>query len=129
MNIIPGFYYSKNDEWVEVKGNKATVGITDYAQNSLSDIVFVEISVSEGDPVEASDLLGTVESVKAASDVYTPVAGIVAATNEAVIDNPELINTDPFGKAWLIQVENENGIDTSGLMNAEEYKTYCEGRG
>ena len=129
MNIIPGFFYSKNDEWVEVKGKKATVGITDFAQNSLSDIVFVEISVSEGDQVEAHELLGTVESVKAASDVYTPVVGVVAATNEAVIDSPELINTDPFGKAWLIQVENENGIDTSGLMNAEEYKTYCEGRG
>ncbi len=128
MNINPDFLYSKNDEWLEINGKTAIIGITDYAQNALSDIVFVEISVSEGDDLEAADLIGTVESVKAASDLYTPVAGTVTATNEAIVDKPEMINTDPFGAAWIVKLKNENGFDTAGLMDAAAYKAYCEER-
>ncbi len=128
MNINPKFLYSKNDEWVDIDGKTAVVGLTDYAQDALSDIVFVEISVSEGDALEASDLIGTVESVKAASDVYTPVAGKVTATNEAVVDQPEKINSDPFGEAWLIKLESDAGFDTTGLMDAAAYQAYCEER-
>ncbi len=128
MDINPKFLYSKNDEWVEIDGKTAVIGITDYAQNALSDIVFVEISVSEGDELEASDLIGTVESVKAASDVYTPVSGRVTAANEAAVDKPEILNTDPFGIAWLVKLENEDGFDTSDLMDAAAYQAYCEQR-
>lgn len=128
MNINPNFLYSKNDEWLEINGKTATIGVTDYAQNALSDIVFVEISVSEGDNLEAADLIGTIESVKAASDVYTPVAGTVTAANEAIVDKPEMINADPFGAAWIVKLKNENGFDTAGLMDAAAYKAYCEER-
>ena len=97
MKIESGLLYSKNDEWVRVEGDTATIGITDYAQSQLSDIVFAEVSVAEGDSVEAGDCIGTVESVKAASDIYTPVTGTIAEVNEAVADEPEIINKDAFG--------------------------------
>ncbi|HOG60858.1 MAG TPA: glycine cleavage system protein GcvH [Flexilinea sp.] len=129
MNIHPNYFYSKNDEWVSVEGNKATIGISDYAQDSLSDIVFVEISVSAGDSLAAEDNIGTIESVKAASDIYTPVAGTVTEINNKVIDSPELLNRDPFGEAWLIKLSSDTGFDTSHLMDADAYRKYCEDRG
>ena len=128
MTIEPGLLYSKNDEWVRIEGDTATIGITDYAQSQLSDIVFAEVSVDEGESVEAGDCIGTVESVKAASDIYTPVPGTIAEINPAVADEPEIINKDAFGEAWFIKVTLEGPIDESELMDAAAYEKYCAER-
>ena len=125
MKIESGLLYSKNDEWVRVEGDTATIGITDYAQSQLSDIVFAEVSIEAGESVEAGDCIGTVESVKAASDIYTPVTGTVAAVNEAIADEPELINKAPFGDAWFIKLTLDGPIDGSELMDAAAYEKYC----
>ena len=128
MTIEPGLMYSKNDEWVRFEGDTATIGITDYAQSELSDIVFAEVSVEEGESVEAGDCIGTVESVKAASDIYSPVAGTVAEINPAIADEPELINKDAFGEAWFIKVTLDGPVDGSDLMDAAAYEKYCAER-
>lgn len=128
MKIESDLLYSKNDEWVRIEGNTATIGITDYAQSQLSDIVFAEVSIEQGESVEAGDCIGTVESVKAASDIYTPVSGTVTAVNETVADEPEIINKDAFGAAWFIKVELDGPIDNSELMDAGDYRKYCEER-
>ena len=128
MKIESGLLYSKNDEWVRVEGDTATIGITDYAQSQLSDIVFAEVSIDEGETVEAGDCIGTVESVKAASDIYTPVAGTVAAINEVIADEPEVINKDAFGSAWFIKVTLDGLVDESELMDAAAYEKYCAER-
>ena len=128
MKIESGLLYSKNDEWVRIEGDTATIGITDYAHSQLSDIVFAEVSIEADESVEAGDCIGTVESVKAASDIYTPVSGTVAAVNEAVADEPEIINKDAFGEAWFIKVTLEGPIDESELMDAAAYEKYCAER-
>ena len=128
MKIESGLLYSKNDEWVRIEGDTATIGITDYAQSQLSDIVFAEVSIEADESVEAGDCIGTVESVKAASDIYTPVSGTVAAINEAVADEPEIINKDAFGTAWFIKVKVDGPVDKSELMDAAAYEKYCAER-
>ena len=128
MTIEPGLLYSKNDEWVRIEGDTATIGITDYAQSQLSDIVFAEVSVDEGESVEAGDCIGTVESVKAASDIYSPVPGTIAEINPAVADEPEIINKDAFGEAWFIKVTLDGPVDESELMDAAAYEKYCAER-
>ena len=127
MKIESDLLYSKNDEWVRIEGDTATIGITDYAQSQLSDIVFAEVSIEADDSVEAGDCIGTVESVKAASDIYTPVSGTVSAVNEAVADEPEIINKDAFG-SWFIKVTLDGPIDNSELMDAAAYEKYCAER-
>ena len=128
MKIEPGLMYSKNDEWVRVEGDTAVIGITDYAQSQLSDIVFAEVSIEEGESVEAGDCIGTVESVKAASDIYSPVSGTVAAINPEIADSPELINKDAFGAAWFIKVTLGGPFSSSELMDAAAYEKYCAER-
>jgi glycine cleavage system H protein len=128
MKIESGLLYSKNDEWVRIEGNTATIGITDYAQSQLSDIVFAEVSVEIGESVEAGDCIGTVESVKAASDIYSPVAGTVAEANPVIDDAPETINKDAFGEAWFIKVTLDGPVDESELMDAAAYEKYCAER-
>lgn len=113
--------YTKNDEWVRIEGDEVVFGITDYAQDQLSDIVFVEIVALEGDSLDQGEICAVVESVKAAADVYMPVSGKIVAINEALADAPELINEDPFGKAWLIRIKMSNPGDLDGLMDAETY--------
>jgi len=115
--------YAKSDEWFDPASGK--VGLSDYAQGQLSDIVFVEITVSVGDTVSAGQAIASVESVKAASDVYSPVSGKVVAVNEALADAPESINSDPYGAAWFIQVE---GGKDAGLMDAGAYDADCAAR-
>ena len=122
MNIPTSFKYTKNDEWVKVEGNTATVGITDHAQEQLSDIVFVEIVLSEGDTANQGDTCATVESVKAAADVYLPVSGKVVAVNESLPDSPETINSDPYGAAWMVKLELTNPSELEGLMDASAYE-------
>ena len=127
MKIESGLLYSKNDEWVRIEGDTAVIGITDYAQGQLSDIVFAEVSIGEGEDVEAGDCIGTVESVKAASDIYTPVSGTIADINEAIAEEPELINKDAFA-AWFVKVTLDGDVDVSELMDAVEYEQYCAER-
>lgn len=128
MKIESGLLYSKNDEWVRIEGDTATIGITDYAQSQLSDIVFAEVSIEADESVEAGDCIGTVESVKAASDIYTPVSGTVSEINGAVADEPEIINKDAFGAAWFIKVKLDGPVDKSELMDAAAYEKYCAER-
>ena len=114
--------YSKNDEWIRVEGDVAVIGITDYAQDQLSDVVFVEIVAFEGDELGQGETCAVVESVKAAADIYMPVGGEVVAINEALADSPELINEDPFGKAWILKIKLSDPGELDNLMDSETYQ-------
>lgn len=123
MKIQEGYYYSKSHEWVNfLEGNRAKIGLTDFAQNSLTDVVFVNLG-EEGDVYEKEDMLGDIESIKAVSDILTPIAGTLLKVNEAVLDSPELVNSAPY-EAWLVELETED--DESGLMSASEYEAYLK---
>jgi glycine cleavage system H protein len=122
MNIPTDLKYTKNDEWVRVEGNIGTVGITDHAQEQLSDIVFVEIVLAEGDTASQGNTAAAVESVKAAADVYLPVSGKVVAVNESLPDAPETVNSDPYGEAWMVKVELTNPGELDGLLDAAAYE-------
>ena len=122
-NTPSNLKYAKSDEWFDPATGK--VGISDYAQGQLSDIVFLEITVGIGDTVEAGSAIASVESVKAASHVLAPVSGKVVAVNEDLTSGPESINTDPYGAAWFIQVE---GGDAAGLLDSAAYEKHCEAR-
>ncbi len=122
MNIPADLKYSTNDEWIRVEGDIATMGITDYAQDQLSDIVFVEIVVFEGDSLDQGETCAVVESVKAAADVYMPVGGEITAINQQLTDSPDLINQDPYGDAWLIKIKMVDSRELDGLMDADTYK-------
>jgi len=123
MNIPTNFKYTKSDEWFDPATGKA--GLTDFAQGQLSDIVFVEVVVAAGDAVEPGKAIASVESVKAAAEIYAPVKGTVTAINEDLGGNPEVLNSDPYGAGWMIQVK---GADVSGMMDAAAYTKYCEER-
>jgi glycine cleavage system H protein len=123
MNIPADLKYTKTDEWYDPATGK--VGLTDYAQSQLSDIVFVEIVVATGDAIQAGKPIASVESVKAAAESYSPLAGKVAAINEGLADNPELLNGDPYGKGWMVKID---GKETAGLMDSTAYTKYCEER-
>ena len=114
--------YTKHDEWVRVAGDEAVMGITDYAQDQLSDIVFVEIVVFEGESFDQGETCAVVESVKAAADVYMPVSGEISEINQTLADTPELINADPFGEAWLLKIKVSNPAELNDLMDADTYK-------
>lgn len=122
MNIPTDLKYAKTDEWVRVEGNIATIGISDFAQNQLSDIVYVEITVSPGDVIKKDSNLATVESVKAAADVNAPVSGKVVEVNEGLADSPEVINSDPYGKAWMVKVELSGPAEVDTLMDGASYE-------
>jgi glycine cleavage system H protein len=123
MNFPKNLKYSESDEWFNPEDGNA--GLSDYAQDQLSDIVFVEILVGEGDSLTASDPIASVESVKAAAEIYSPVSGKVAAVNDALSDTPEVLNSDPYGAGWMIKIE---AGDASGLMDAAAYQKHCEER-
>ncbi|NMC55530.1 MAG: glycine cleavage system protein GcvH [Chloroflexi bacterium] len=126
---IPGeLKYTKGDEWVKVEGNIATIGITDYAQDHLSDVVFVEISASVDDMVKAGTTVATLESVKAAADVNAPVSGKVVEVNEGLADAPDTVNSDPYAGAWMLKVEMIAPAELEALMDAAAYEKYCEER-
>ncbi|NLK68076.1 MAG: glycine cleavage system protein GcvH [Clostridiaceae bacterium] len=124
MKVLEGLKYSKDHEWVKVDGNKAYIGITDHAQHSLGDIVFVEIP-EEGIDINKGDVLSVVESVKAASDVYTPVSGKIIEVNEELEDSPEKINEDPYTN-YIAVVEMSDISELEELLNMQEYERYCE---
>jgi glycine cleavage system H protein len=123
MNIPANLKYTKTDEWFDPATGK--VGLTDYAQSQLSDIVFVEIVVSVGENVESGKQIASVESVKAAAESYAPVGGKVAEVNEALSNIPETLNKDPYGAGWMAKVDGGNA---TGLMDAAAYTKYCEER-
>ncbi len=119
--------YTKNDEWVKVNGDAATAGLTFYAQEQLSDIVFVELP-SVGATLKQGETFASVESVKAASDIYMPIGGEITATNDALSETPELVNQDPYGKAWMIKFKVTSASELNGLMDAVAYEKYCAER-
>lgn len=121
--VIEGLYYSESHEFVKVEGNIASIGITDYAQQALGNIVYVDLPDVD-DEIEVGDDFGAVESVKAASDLSTPVSGTVVEVNEALEDTPELINKDAFG-AWIIKVELSDTSELDNLMDAKKYEEFC----
>lgn len=121
MNVPNELKYTQNDEWVKIDGGVGTIGITDYAQEQLSDIVFVEILVSEGDTIRQGDSIATIESVKAAADVYAPVGGTVVGVNEELANAPETLNTSPYDAAWLIKVEVADASELEKLLDAGGY--------
>jgi glycine cleavage system H protein len=121
MNTPAELKYTKDHEWVRIEGNTATIGITDFAQGELGDIVFVDVD-SVDDDLSTGDVFGSVEAVKTVSDLYLPVTGKVTEFNAALEDQPELLNTDPYGQGWIIKVEMQDGADQSELLSAEEYQ-------
>lgn len=126
MEYDPGCKYSEEHEWVRLEGEEAVVGISDYAQSQLSDVVYVELP-EVGDTFERGEILATVESVKAASDVYMPVGGEVLATNSVLDETPGLVNQDPFGEAWLVRIRLADLSELDDLMDADAYKAFVEG--
>ncbi len=128
MNIPEDLKYTESDEWVRVEGDTATTGVTDYAQDQLSDIVYVEYVADVGGTLAKGEAHSAVESVKAAADVYMPVGGTIEAVNEALTESPELINSDPYGQAWLVKFKISDPSELDGLMDAAAYKKYCEER-
>lgn len=121
MNTPAELKYTKDHEWVKIENNVATVGITDFAQSELGDIVFVDVDTVD-ESLEAGAVFGSVEAVKTVSDLFLPVSGEIIEFNEALEDKPELLNTDPYGKGWIIKVKLSEDFDSSELLNAEEYQ-------
>lgn len=125
MQIPKDVMYTKEHEWVRIEGNKVTVGVTDYAQHQLGDIVFVELPEVD-DELAQGDSFAVLESVKAAADVYAPVSGVIVAVNEDLLDDPALVNSSPYENGWLVAFEVENP-DELELMTPDEYKDFIEG--
>lgn len=124
MEIKSGLMYSNDHEWVRVEGDKAYIGITDYAQHALGEIVYVELP-GVGDEINAGDVFGVIESVKAASDSYLPISGKVLEVNEELSDSPQLINESPY-ESWIVAVEMTDKAELDNLMNEQAYKEFCE---
>jgi len=122
MNIPTDLKYTDNDEWIKVDGNIALIGITDHAQDQLSDIVYVEILLAEDETGDKGDACATIESVKAAADVYLPVGGKVLAANDGLTDVPETVNSDPYGDAWMLKIEISDPSELDGLLDAAAYE-------
>lgn len=121
MNIPDNMKYTKDHEWIRIEADEAYVGITDYAQNELGDIVFIEIE-TEGDHLEKEEIFGTIEAVKTVSDLFMPVSGKVVGINNKLEDNPEIVNKDPYGEGWLIKVSVDDVNTANDLLDAEAYK-------
>jgi len=121
MNIPDTLRFTKDHEWIRVEGNTAVVGITDFAQHELGDIVYVDIN-AVGKKLNKDEVFGTVEAVKTVSDLYLPVSGTVTEVNPDLNANPELVNQDPYGKGWMVKVELSNASDVNDLMDASSYK-------
>ncbi len=121
MNIPENLKYTKEHEWVQLEGDEAIIGITDFAQRELGDIVYVDVD-TEGEDLDKDEVFGTVEAVKTVSDLFMPVAGEVIEFNELLEDEPELINKDPYGKGWIIKIKVKDSNAVEGLLTADEYK-------
>jgi glycine cleavage system H protein len=124
-NVPEDLHYSKDHEWVRVEGDEAIIGITDYAQNSLGDVVYVELPKAD-DQFAANESFGSVESVKAVSEVFTPVAGMVVKINESLADEPEIVNSDPYGSGWMIRIKMSHPGEVDSLLTAAEYEDFTK---
>ena len=121
MNTPQNLKYTRDHEWVEISGNKATVGITDFAQSELGDIVFLEVE-TVGEQLNQEDVFGTIEAVKTVSDLFLPLTSEIIEFNEDLEQNPELVNEDPYGKGWIIKIIFNNQSEIDGLLSSDEYK-------
>ena len=124
-NVPEGLYYSKDHEWLKVEGDTGTVGITDHAQNALGDVVYVELP-KVGETFGAHDVFGSVESVKAVSEIFFPVAGEVTEVNESLADEPERVNSDPYGDGWMVRIRLTNPGDVDSLLSPAEYEDFIK---
>lgn len=125
MNIPEELKYTEEHEWVKIDGNTATIGITDFAQGELGDIVYIDID-SIGNELDGNEIFGTVEAVKTVSDLFMPIKGTVLEINSSIESTPEIINEDPYGKGWIIKIEISEDQDISNLLSAEEYKNMID---
>jgi glycine cleavage system H protein len=125
MKFDPNVKYHEEHEWVRLEGDEAVIGVSDYAQEQLSDVVYVELP-EVGDSFDKGDVFAVIESVKAASDVYMPMGGEIVEINEDLEDSPELVNSDPFGDAWLVRISLADPSELDDLMNVDEYKAFVE---
>ena len=121
MNIPSDLKYTKDHEWLKVEGNVATVGITAFAQGELGDIVYVEVE-TEGEELDKEEVFGSIEAVKTVSDLFMPVSGEVTSFNDALEQDPETVNSDPYGDGWLVKIEMSDSSQVEGLLNADQYK-------
>ena len=124
-NVPEDLHYSKDHEWIRIEGDTGTIGISDHAQNSLGDVVYVELPKT-GESFAAHDVFGSVESVKAVSELYIPVSGEVIEVNESLQDEPEKVNSDPYGAAWMIRIRVQNRGEVDGLLTSAEYEDYLK---
>jgi glycine cleavage system H protein len=124
-NVPENLHYSKDHEWLRVEGDAAVIGITDHAQNQLGDVVYVELPKT-GDEFAGNDSFGSVESVKAVSEIFTPVAGKVTETNDSLNDEPEKVNKDPYGDGWMIKMKMSNPGEVDSLLTAAEYEDFTK---
>lgn len=122
MNIPSDLKYTKDHEWIKVEGETATVGITDFAQGELGDIVYVEVE-TVGETLDKEEVFGTVEAVKTVSDLFLPLSGEITDFNETLEEQPEIVNSDPYGEGWMIKMTISDTSELDGLMSSEEYKT------
>ncbi|MDM1296084.1 glycine cleavage system protein GcvH [Sphingobacterium sp. N143] len=121
MNFPAELKYTKDHEWIRVEGDEAVVGITDFAQRELGDIVFVDIN-TVGEEIAANEVFGTIEAVKTVSDLFLPVTGTILSVNDAIDASPELVNSDPYGEGWIVRVKLNNVADVDALLSADQYK-------
>jgi len=128
MDFPSDLKYTESDEWIRLEGKVATVGVTDYAQGQLSDLVFFEITAAIGDAVSKRQTIGAIESVKAAADLYSPVSGTLKQINESLASAPELANSDPYGAGWMARIELSDPGELDGLMDSAAYQKHCEER-
>lgn len=122
MKYPASLKYTKDHEWVKVEDNICTVGVTDYAQSELGDIIYLDISATEGSEVKMGDSIGSIEAVKTVSEVYSPVSGKITEINNSINDNPSVVNTEPYEGGWIVKIEFNNADEISNLMDSEAYK-------
>ncbi len=122
MNFPENLKYTKDHEWLKIEDNAGTIGITDYAQKELGDIIYLDISANVGDEVKQGDQIGTIEAVKTVSEVYSPISGRVVDINEGINDNPSVINQEPYGGGWIIKIESNNADELINLLDVNQYK-------
>jgi len=128
MKTPKGLKYAKTDEWIKAEGDEAVIGISDFAQDQLSDVVYVELMIDEGDSVSKGDTLATVESVKAAADVIFPASGEIIQINEGLADTPEVLNSDPYEAGWMVKMKLDDPSELNDLMDADAYASFSEER-
>ncbi|HRI85719.1 MAG TPA: glycine cleavage system protein GcvH [Ignavibacteria bacterium] len=122
MNFPAALKYSKDHEWVKLDGDVCTIGVTDYAQGELGDIIYLDITADTGSEVNAGEVIGSIEAVKTVSEVYSPVSGKIIEFNSGINDNPSLVNTDPYDAGWLIKIQPSNMDELNNLLSSDDYK-------